>query len=142
MSTHVWWYDPAQVIGITAGWVPLEEYAFFILQTALAGLLTITLARYLGMPFDNRTRNDNIRWWSTALAILMWLCAGGVLFLRFFPATYTSLLLLLALPPIALQLAFGADIPWLYRRWTALSMIQRFRIYNLILRLQTNLCSL
>ena len=123
VATHVWWYDPALVIGITVGWVPLEEYAFFILQTALTGMLTITLARYLAMPSDYRGKTDRLRWWAAALAILIWLCAGGALFLRYFPAAYTSLLLLWALPPIALQLAFGAEILWLYRKWTGLSIL-------------------
>ena len=34
VANRVWWYDPALVTGITLAWVPLEEYAFFLLQTA------------------------------------------------------------------------------------------------------------
>jgi lycopene cyclase domain-containing protein len=38
VATRVWWYDPDLVTGITFGWVPIEEYTFFILQPILAGL--------------------------------------------------------------------------------------------------------
>lgn len=40
---RVWWYDPALVVGIGLGWVPPEEYFFFILQTILTGALTLPL---------------------------------------------------------------------------------------------------
>ena len=33
VATRVWWYDPALVAGITLGWVPIEEYTFFVVQT-------------------------------------------------------------------------------------------------------------
>ena len=45
VATRVWWYDPALVTGLTLGWVPIEEYAFFVLQTVLAGLWLLFLAR-------------------------------------------------------------------------------------------------
>jgi lycopene cyclase domain-containing protein len=38
VATGVWWYDPKLVTGITLGWVPIEEYTFFVLQTLLTGL--------------------------------------------------------------------------------------------------------
>jgi len=34
----VWYYDPALVTGLTIGWVPIEEYTFFVLQTLMTGL--------------------------------------------------------------------------------------------------------
>src|SRR3712207_980037 len=36
-ATGVWWYDPQRVTGIILGWVPLEEYLFFILQPLMIG---------------------------------------------------------------------------------------------------------
>ena len=45
VATNVWWYDPALVTGITLGWVPIEEYTFFILQPILAGLWLAFLMR-------------------------------------------------------------------------------------------------
>ena len=43
VATGVWWYDPALVTGITWGWVPLEEYTFFVLQPVLTGLWLLFL---------------------------------------------------------------------------------------------------
>ncbi len=45
VATHVWYYNPALVLNIIFGYVPLEEYTFFILQTLLTGLFTLWLWR-------------------------------------------------------------------------------------------------
>ena len=39
----VWTYSRQRVLGIVLGVVPLEEYAFFVLQTLLTSLLTLAL---------------------------------------------------------------------------------------------------
>ena len=44
VATGVWWYDPALVTGVTLGWVPIEEYTFFVLQTLLTGMWLLWLA--------------------------------------------------------------------------------------------------
>jgi len=38
VATGVWYYNPELVTGIVLGYVPLEEYTFFVLETILAGL--------------------------------------------------------------------------------------------------------
>jgi lycopene cyclase domain-containing protein len=43
IAMGVWGYDPALVWGITLGWVPLEEYLFYVLQTILTGLVFLAL---------------------------------------------------------------------------------------------------
>lgn len=43
VANGVWTYDPARVWGIILGYVPLEEYLFFVLQPALAGLVLLAL---------------------------------------------------------------------------------------------------
>lgn len=43
VATGVWYYDPKLVLGVTLGWVPIEEYSFFILQTFLTGTLFMIL---------------------------------------------------------------------------------------------------
>jgi len=45
VATRVWYYDPALVWNTIIGYVPLEEYLFFILQTVLVGLFTVWLWR-------------------------------------------------------------------------------------------------
>jgi lycopene beta-cyclase len=37
VATGVWHYDPKLVLNITIGYVPIEEYSFFVLQTFLTG---------------------------------------------------------------------------------------------------------
>ena len=43
IALGVWSYDPALVWGIVFGWVPLEEYLFFLLQPLLSGLIVLAL---------------------------------------------------------------------------------------------------
>jgi lycopene beta-cyclase len=40
IAEGVWSYPPGRIVGPTIGGVPLEEYAFFVLQAAMTGLLT------------------------------------------------------------------------------------------------------
>ena len=117
VAARVWWYDPARVLGVTLGWVPLEEYLFFVLQTLLTGLLLFALARRLPQtPRATATKSGGLRWASVLVVTGGWLLAVASLALGWAPATYLGLILAWALPPIALQLAVGADILWRHRR--------------------------
>jgi len=121
VATGVWWYDPALVTGLTLGWVPIEEYTFFILQTLLAGLWLTFLARRL--EFKDQSMPAPLRLWLPVFLGVVWLIAVLTLASGFAPGTYMALVLVWALPPIALQLLFGADILWRYRRIVLLSII-------------------
>jgi lycopene cyclase domain-containing protein len=125
VATRVWWYDPTRVLGLTLGWVPLEEYLFFILQTFLTGLLLFAVLRRLppNSPISNPlisnspiTNNPFLRLTSSLTLTFIWLASSLLLALNWKPGTYLGLELVWALPPIALQLAVGADILWRYRR--------------------------
>ncbi len=115
VATRVWWYDPHLVTGLTLGWVPVEEYTFFVLQTVLTGSWVLWLARRLPRAAAWRPA-QRWRWTALLLAGGLWLPMLFLLILAVTPATYMALILVWALPPIALQLAFGADILWRYRR--------------------------
>ncbi|MFN8522132.1 MAG: lycopene cyclase domain-containing protein [Chloroflexota bacterium] len=39
VAMGVWTYDPSKIWGIVLGYVPAEEYVFFMLQPLLAGLI-------------------------------------------------------------------------------------------------------
>ena len=123
VATNVWWYDPALVTGFTLGWVPIEEYTFFILQPILAGLWLAFLARRLTFPLRITHNASRLRIGSVALLGLMWLATAVSLIIGWKPGTYLALELIWALPPIALQLGFGADILWRYRRLVFLSIV-------------------
>ncbi len=45
VATRIWYYDPKLVLNITLGFVPLEEYLFFMLQTLITGLFVFWLWR-------------------------------------------------------------------------------------------------
>lgn len=125
VATRVWWYDPALVTGITIAYVPIEEYTFFVVQPILAGLWLLFLLRRLRMPAGQKTEStsSSIRLWSVAVTAVLWLGSVVLLASGWQPGTYMGLELVWALPPIALQLAFGADILWRYRRLVALVII-------------------
>lgn len=117
VATRVWWYDPALVTGIVFGWVPIEEYTFFLLQPILTGLLLLTLMRYIPYPAHQPAQTPPVRRITLAAVGLTWLGAAAILISGWRPGTYLGLELIWALPPIMLQLAFGADILWRYRRY-------------------------
>jgi lycopene cyclase domain-containing protein len=122
VATRVWWYDPELVTGLTLWWVPIEEYTFFILQPILAGLWLLILARRLKRP---ALPGDLITWLRIAGTVLLgaiWLASASILITSWQPGTYLALELVWALPPIGLQLAFGADILWRYRRLVLLAI--------------------
>lgn len=113
VATNVWWYDPALVSGIIFGWVPLEEYTFFVLQPIMTGLWLLFLARRL-RPSEVALK-PKLRLWSVVPLAVLWLGMAAILIGNWRPGTYLALELVWALPPIALQLAFGADILWRHR---------------------------
>ncbi len=45
VASRVWTYDPARVVHVILGYVPLEEYLFFILQPILGALVTLALLK-------------------------------------------------------------------------------------------------
>ena len=121
VATTVWWYDPALVTGITLGWVPIEEYTFFILQPILGGLWLWFLMRRL--KFSEHDLRPSLRLWSLATLGIVWVGMTMVLLSGWQPGTYLALILVWALPPIMLQLGFGADILWRYRSLVLLAIV-------------------
>lgn len=122
VATGVWYYDPALVTGIVLGWVPIEEYTFFVVQTILAGLWLAFLLRR--MRLDAAGRPLLLRWRTVpVLAIgIIWLASVALLISGWPPGTYLSLELAWALPPIMLQLGFGGDILRRYARLVIVSI--------------------
>src|SRR5690606_25551898 len=92
-----------------------EEYTFFILQPVMTGLWLLFLARRVRVDAPFRARNG-IRVMAAAAIGLLWVVSVIMLLSGWKPGNYLALELTWALPPIVLQLAFGADILWHYRR--------------------------
>lgn len=119
VATSVWWYDPNLVTGYTIGWVPIEEYTFFVLQTILTGMwvawLMIKLPAHLIRRSKFRPR-PQAKWGLTGTVVLGWVISTILLLFGPLSANYLTLILSWALLPIILQFAFGADILWYYGR--------------------------
>ncbi len=112
VSTRVWWYDPSLVSSIRLGWVPIEEYTFFALQTLLTGSWMIALLRWGWRSPLNIADLPGIRRVGVLAVILLWLGTFVGLSLGGQPFTYLGLILAWALIPLGLQMAVGADLLW------------------------------
>jgi len=127
VATRVWWYDPELVSGIILGWVPLEEYIFFVLQTIMTSLWLFWLARNISLPQTpldgNSPASRRARFWMTGVFGVLWVASVILLFSGWRPGTYLALELSWALLPVLLQSAFGGDILWHYRKLVLLALL-------------------
>ena len=116
VATGVWYYNPELVTGIVIGYVPIEEYTFFVVETILAGLWWWFLARRLSPPKTEYKSNKPLIRASAGVLILVWIIFTYLFFFGDVKWTYLSIILFWALPAILPQLLFGADILWHYRK--------------------------
>jgi lycopene cyclase domain-containing protein len=141
VATGVWYYNPELVTGIVLGYVPIEEYTFFVVETILAGLWWWFLAKRIALtpPFGRPSpkgtggfipnkllvylRRRGAVATSTCVLGVLWLISTYLFFFGTESWTYLSIILFWALPPIILQLLFGADILWHHRKLVFWSIV-------------------
>lgn len=113
----IWWYGPDRVLG-TIGFVPVEEYLFFLLQPILLGLLYLELERG-AVPAPGPYRG------ARRAGGLFWLGAtgAGILLLRTEPGTYLGLILVWAGPVLAGQWAWAGRVFLAWRRPMAVTVV-------------------
>lgn len=124
VATGVWYYNPELVTGIVIGYVPIEEYTFFIVETILVGLWWWFLARrFPPLPTGDGPGvrgafrpNRALVYWSTGFLLLAWLFFTFQFFFAGDEWNYLGIIFFWALPPIIPQFLFGADILWHYRK--------------------------
>lgn len=114
VATGVWYYDPARVTGVTLGWVPIEEYTFFVLQSLLAGFTLLFVARRMSLSAAPVPPRVALRVIVNSLLALLVLAGILILASGWQPGTYLALILVWALPPIMIQVGWGAHILWHY----------------------------
>ncbi len=124
VATKVWWYSPGLVTGLLIGYVPIEEYTFFVLQTVLAAAWLLLLVRYRPQwTASSIAHAGQARRLTTGVLAVVWLVFVGILIKGWQPGTYLALLMVWALPPLMLQSGFGADLLWENRRYILLTVI-------------------
>lgn len=121
VANKVWSYDPDLVTGVKIGWVPIEEYTFFIVQTLLTGSWLQVLAHRFPEDQTEYPNNPTPRIAFTGALGVLW--AASVYGLVRDRRNYLSLILSWALLPIMLQTGFGGDILWRNRKLIAASLI-------------------
>lgn len=121
VATGVWYYNPDLVTGLVIGYVPIEEYTFFVVETILSGLWWWFLARRITFtnPLKRFNPNKKFIYLTTCILISLWLIFTYLFFFGDTKWTYLSITLLWALPAILPQLLFGADILWHNRKLIA-----------------------
>lgn len=128
VASGVWWYDPQRVLGIVLGWVPIEEYSFFVLQTVMTGMGLFYMMRrpVFGWQAQPQAEASGRRWrlWRPGLAVVaglgaVWLLALALLAAGWQPGVYLGLELGWFVPPIMLQVAVGGEVLWRHRRLVA-----------------------
>lgn len=109
----VWGYGPNRVLA-TIGYVPIEEYVFFILQPLLTGLFLSQLLSRLSE--GEKAPSASVR--RTGALIYLALTACGVLLLLLRPARglYMGLILAWAGPVLAATWYVGGPLIWTCRR--------------------------
>lgn len=123
VATGVWYYNPDLVTGIVFGYVPIEEYTFFILETILSGLWWWFLARRLTPPTQEFRPNKILVYVSTCVLVILWIVFTALFFSDNQPITYLSITLFWALPAIFPQLLYGGDILWHHRKLVLLGIL-------------------
>ncbi len=101
----VWGYPEGRVLGVI-GYVPIEEYCFFILQTILTGYFVFFLTKKLSVK-NNFKRSNLTRLFGSVFFICVILF--GIFCLQSDATKYLGLILVWSAPVMLIQWAFGGD---------------------------------
>lgn len=119
VANEVWWYGQNRVLA-TVGFVPVEEYLFFVLQPVLTGLFLFhVLSRWTSTPAP--TSNASV-WGGVAVFGALTLVGMGLLAAEWKPGWYMGLILSWAPPLIAGMWLYDGQTIWAYRRTLALAV--------------------
>eukprot|EP01084_Bolivina_argentea_P094792 170449_1 len=121
VSNKIWWYDDNLVWNIIIGFVPLEEYCFFVLQPLFGGILLIYCIQKQDFKYSNTKSADKIAY-GTIIKIISILFVGSIWSIsvyyfmyyygkeEYFKYTYLMLIIVWSFPPLIIQLVFAGDI--------------------------------
>jgi lycopene beta-cyclase len=108
VARGVWGYGEDRVIG-TIGWVPVEEYLFFLLQPLVTGFWLYYLLAGRGRgEGEGEGRDGAVR--AVGALVYLAVAVAGAMLLRTEAGTYMGLILAWSCPVLAGQWAFAGDI--------------------------------
>ncbi len=121
VAREVWSYPPGRVLA-TVGWVPVEEYAFFVIQTVLAGLwLRLFQARWPVPPEPaSATMGGRV---AGAVFFGVLTLAGVAMLVASGHWLYLGLILAWACPVLAGMWWLGGHLIWARRRLVAVTIV-------------------
>lgn len=112
VAQDIWWYGPDRVLH-TIGYVPIEEYAFFLLQPFLTGLFVY---HHLQRWASARRQTSGIAAWIGATTFALLTGIGWVLLLtERTGALYLALILVWAAPLLAVMWLYDGEVLWAHR---------------------------
>lgn len=152
VAQDIWSYDPSKVIGIIIGFVPIEEYSFFILET-----LFVSFIFYMNFNnmfdrelIDSHPNGSTTKFITFSSMTIIWFLCLITFSFQLNNLMYLNLLLLWAIPPILIQLIVGWNIIWHYKTkiflnimiiGSYLSITDAFAIYSGIWTISSNFTS-
>lgn len=124
VARGIWHYGADRVIG-TWGYVPIEEYFFFVLQTLMTGLWLLALRRRYPEPLltEHDTKAAGVVARAIGAALFLFVSASGVLARLVPEGTYYGLITMWATPILALMWALGGDLLWRKRSQVTLAFL-------------------
>ena len=123
VKNKIWWYGPDKVMGVI-GYVPIEEYCFFILQTVFTGILLWMWRR----PFLSSDEGEALSPKIVGAVIYGGLSIAGIIMFFKDETKYLGLILGWACPVMLLQWLIGGHVLW-QRRGRLLSLLAAATIY-------------
>ena len=120
VATGVWYYNPELVTGIVIGYVPIEEYTFFVVETILSGLWWWFLARQTSLL--HKRISNRIKYLFTCLPVyllVIWLLFTYLFFFGDAKWTYLSIILFWALPPISSKCYLARIFSGIIANWSS-----------------------
>lgn len=120
VARGVWTYDENRILAAwRVGYVPIEEYAFFVLQTIFTALIFFHFASRdpdaVAQVLGASSRSLRPRWIG-ALLMLLLAGSGWLAIWREGTGLYFGLITVWAAPVLALQWGIGGDCLWAGRR--------------------------
>jgi lycopene cyclase domain-containing protein len=112
VAREVWWYGPERVLA-TIGFVPVEEYLFFLLQPVLTGLYFF---QYLGRSTAGpRPSGPASAWGGFGTFVLLTAAGAGLLLWSDPRGLYMGLVLSWACPLLAGMWLYDGETLWAHR---------------------------